>query len=319
MNFVVLGTSEFTVCCARGVLDSKGEISALISMPACSRPLNSNDLSGFAEEHGLRYHEIEDINSPTAIDLLKSYSATYILSSWPKMLKKNVLNIPQRYIIGTHPTELPLNRGRHPLHWIIIQGITKTKLSFFHMDKGVDTGKILLQVPVTISPYDSINDLMGKINNAAYYGTKQLYRLLMKNPDYDGNDQDHELANYWRKRTPHDVTLDFRMSSESILRTVRSFTLPYPCANFVFEKYVIKVSKAELSPAIMPLSELQRIEPGKIISIDRCTIRIKTADGIVELECLGQLPAPLLKAKYVHPPSRYIIRWPRELAAQMSV
>ena len=47
------------------------------------------------------------------------------------LIKKEILEIPKKYCIGTHPTALPFNRGRHPLHWLIAIGIPKTALSFF--------------------------------------------------------------------------------------------------------------------------------------------------------------------------------------------
>jgi len=317
MNVIVLGTSHFTLSCAKAIIDSQVRLSGLISMPAHAVPLNSADVSGFAREQVIPYHEIEDINSSASLKVLRSYAPDYIFSSWPKLLTKDVLDVPRWFVIGTHPTELPFNRGRHPLHWIIVQGISETKLSFFQVDESIDTGKILLQVPVVINRDDSIVDLIAKVNAAGYDGTQQLFRRLVENPAYEGVEQNHGLANYWRKRTPHDVTLDFRMSSDSVVRIVRSLMPPYACANLIFEKYVIKIRQAALPSIIMSPSELERIEPGKIISTDNRRIRIKAADGIVELEYVGQLPESLLRAKYLHPPSKYFSQWAEELSAQL--
>ena len=46
------------------------------------------------------------------------------------------------------------------------------------MDKGIDRGDILLQVPFTISSDDTINDLNDKMNQAAYEGTINLCKKL---------------------------------------------------------------------------------------------------------------------------------------------
>ena len=56
----------------------------------------------------------------------------------------------------------------------------------------------------------------------------------------------------------------------------------------------------------MSFEQLQRIEPGKIISIDNNkAIKVKADDGIISLECLEKLPDELLIATYIHPPSNY--------------
>ena len=72
--------------------------------------------------------------------------------------------MPNNFSIGTHPTALPFNRGRHPLHWVIDLGISETKLSFFKMDEGVDTGNIILQCPFQIDEGDEIEDVNSKMN-----------------------------------------------------------------------------------------------------------------------------------------------------------
>ena len=317
MRFVVLGTSEFTIRYATALLDSGCEVCALISMPSSVRPLNSADIMGFAERNRIPYHEVEDINSSESVSLLQGYSSDYIFSSWPKILRKETLEISRIYCIGSHPTELPFNRGRHPLHWLIALGISESKLSFFRMDEGVDTGRVLLQIPFQITPDDLIGDVVSKVNESAYEGTRILCKKLLDNPFYSGTEQDYALANYWRKRTPHDVTLDLRMSSSMILRTVRSFAPPYPCANLIFGKHVLKIISASMVPMKMSSEELQRVEPGRIISIDGNRIRIKAVDGIVDLECEGDLPPELLVAKYIHPPSKYLIKWSEELKHEL--
>ena len=52
---------------------------------------------------------------------------------------------PKFGIIGTHPSPIPINKGSHPLHWMIALKIKRSKISFFLMDQGVDTGNVLYQ------------------------------------------------------------------------------------------------------------------------------------------------------------------------------
>lgn len=308
MKFIVLGTTEFAVRCAQALLDSGAEVS-VISMPKDALPLNSADIQGFAKKRNIPFYEAEDINSPNSTALLRKHKPDYILSSWPMIIKKEVLEIP-RMCIGTHPTELPHNRGRHPLHWLIALGFSGSKLSFFRMDEGIDTGKVLLQVPFSIGKNDHIKDVISKLNEAAYKGTKTLYeQLRISMPE--GAAQEHAKANYWRKRTPHDTILDLRMPSATIMRIVRSFSQPYPCAKLIFENRAIKISNASIAQTSLSNEEVQQTEPGKIISAEGKHIKVKADDGIIDLESTAPLPENLAKAKYIHPPSKYLSKWPQ--------
>ena len=318
MKFVIIGTTEFDIECSKAIMDSQGSVSAMISMPKHARPNNSADIADFANTRGVPYYEIEDMNSPEGLTLLKSYSHDYLLVSWPQILTSEVLEIPGCFCIGTHPTDLPFNRGRHPLHWLIALGIKKSNVSFFRMEQGVDNGNVLIQVPFEIGPDDYIEDVVCKMNKAAYEGTKILYKILLADHLCIGSEQNHISANYWRKRTHHDVTIDLRMSSSMIIRTVRSFACPYPCANLIFENYVIKIVRASPVSTEMTHEQIQRIEPGNIIFIVENTIRVKVDDGILDLECRDKIPDDVTKTKYIHPPSTYLAKWSVELSDKLS-
>lgn len=309
MKFIVLGTTEFTLACARGIIDCGGEVCAMVSMPRHVRPNLSVDISGFAKRHKIHYHEMYDINSAGNRRILSAYDPDYILSSWPKILKKGTLAIPRYFCIGTHPTSLPHNRGRHPLHWLIVLGLLKTKLSFFRMDEGIDSGNLLLQVPFEIGSTEAVENAVSQMNKTAYRGVKVLCRQFKKNPSLPGSVQDQSCANTWRKRTPYDVVLDLRMSSLAIERTVRSFSPPFPCAKIVIENQVLKVKRASARSGEMfslTSSEIDRMEPGKVHSIGGDKIVVKAEDGLIELHCQAKVPRHLLNVKYIHPPMRQL-------------
>jgi len=309
IKFVVLSTSQFGINIANAILDSGHEISAIISMPKSSLPNNSTNIKQYATQKNISFHEFLDINSPNSIKILRQIDPDYIFVSWPKIIGKEVLDIPRNFCIGSHPTALPFNRGRHPLHWIIDLGINETKLSFFELDEGIDTGNIILQYPIQIANDDTITDVNSKVNLAAYESTKILCLKLILEPSYSKEKQNHELANYWRMRTPHDVTLDLRMSAASITKLVQSFMLPYPCANLIFNKHIIKIKKVTVIKTEKSSEDLQRIEPGRIISVDSSKITAKAGDKLIELLSIGLLPKEMTTAKYIDPPSKYIMQY----------
>jgi len=311
MKLIILGTTKFAAKCAEAILDSDDTLSAIISMPTELAPDNSTDLLGYALRRKVPYHEIADINSEESHRIIASYSPDYIVSAWPKILKSEILKIPNYYCIGTHPTSLPFNRGRHPLHWLIVLGIRKSHLSFFKMDRNIDNGNILLQLPYTVGLNASIEDLMETVNKAASKGLASLLSYLRDNPEYLGIPQNTAQANYWRRRTAHDVTIDPRMSTAAIIRLVHSYSSPYPCANLLIEDTCIKITEAHVHDATLKTSsDIQLMEPGKILLITDELIRLKVDDGVVNLIPLSSVPPTAQSIEYICPPSEYIRRYP---------
>ena len=76
-----------------------------------------------------------------------------------QIIPSRVLEFPPLKTIQYHPSMLPKHRGRSAINHAIVQGDAMTGVSVFWVDEGLDTGPILLQVPVEIGPDDTINSL----------------------------------------------------------------------------------------------------------------------------------------------------------------
>jgi len=75
------------------------------------------------------------------------------------IVRKRVLDAATHGAIQYHPSLLPAHRGRTAMNWAIISGAQQTGLTIFWVDEGIDTGPILLQRTVEISPADSVGAL----------------------------------------------------------------------------------------------------------------------------------------------------------------
>jgi methionyl-tRNA formyltransferase len=75
------------------------------------------------------------------------------------IVPEEMLNRPTRGTIQYHPSLLPLHRGPSSINWPIIQGETRTGLTIFWPDQGLDTGPILLQKEVEIHDTDTLGSL----------------------------------------------------------------------------------------------------------------------------------------------------------------
>jgi len=305
MKFLVLGSSQLALTCATVLLESGIEIQALIGLPSGARQLDFIDLEAFAKENGIPYHEFSDLETPDAVKTLRSYGPEYIFSTWPHLLKPETLQIPRHFVIGSHPTDLPYNRGRHPLYWLFCLGFDETKISFFVVDEKIDNGRILTRVPFRIPQEADLSAACRAMSEAARIGMAEVIGKL-REPHVRSEEQDVSKANYWRKRSVHDVILDPRMSAKMIVRTVRSFAPPYPGAVLVCRNHVLRVARAEIDSLNFTREEIQRMEHGRICGRDAASFHLKCEDHIVRLEFTEKLPESLHSGKYIHPPTYYL-------------
>src|ERR1700675_4672643 len=82
-----------------------------------------------------------------------------VMASVTLIVPEEVLNRPTRGTIQYHPSLLPRHRGPSSINWPIIAGETRTGLTIFWPDNGLDRGQILLQKDVEILDTDTLGSL----------------------------------------------------------------------------------------------------------------------------------------------------------------
>lgn len=81
------------------------------------------------------------------------------------VLRGETLGMFPRGCINLHPSLLPYNRGQYPNVWSIVEG-TPSGVTLHYMDEGVDTGDIVAQREVPVSPTDTGESLYRKLEGA---------------------------------------------------------------------------------------------------------------------------------------------------------
>jgi len=75
------------------------------------------------------------------------------------IIPERFFDVPTHGTINYHPSLLPRHRGASAINWAVIMGDSKTGLNIFWPDGGIDTGPILLQKEIAISPDDTTGSL----------------------------------------------------------------------------------------------------------------------------------------------------------------
>lgn len=187
-------------------------------------------LDDFAKKTNTPLIKINHINDSEVSDKLIEYDIDWLfIIGWSQIASKDLISIPNKGIIGAHPTLLPIGRGRAAIPWAILKGLNKTGVTFFKMNEGVDTGQILDQFEILIETYENATTLYEKVNKAHESLIKQIWPKIINNTIM-GVDQNEDDATYWEGRTPSDGELNFNMTVHEVDRLVRATTYPYPGA-----------------------------------------------------------------------------------------
>ena len=281
MRIVFVGAVEFSLRLLEKLLDMQVMPIGVVSAKDRNRYSDFADLGPLAREFGIPHLSVDDLNSEVATAWMASLEPDFIFCfGWSQILRRQVLDIPRRGVMGYHPTKLPQNRGRHPIIWTIALGLTETASTFFMMDEGVDSGPIVSQQLVAVSDSEDAASLYRKLVGVA---RRQLEATLPKL--FDANlvllPQANTSASHWRKRSKEDGKIDWRMSSLAIERLVRALSKPYSGATFEIRgtTFVVWECRREL---VVPVEA----EPGKVLAITASSVLVKAGSGGIWLEKL---------------------------------
>ena len=278
MRILFIGGVEFSASALQELIAMKANIVGVCTVSNSVVNSDHFDLTPVAYQVGIPTKLTPNINSQDTLNWIKDVRPDIIFCfGWSQIIKKPLLDIPPMGIIGYHPAALPCNRGRHPLIWALVLGLTETGSTFFFMDEGADTGDILDQKAVVIRQTDDAKILYERITQIAISQIRNFVPLLKENK-HNRYPQDHQKANVWRKRGMPDGMIDWRMSATSIHNLVRALTRPYVGAHFVHHDSIFKVWRTEVINDFP-----SNLEPGKVLSVDEDGVIVKAGSGAVRL------------------------------------
>jgi methionyl-tRNA formyltransferase len=169
---------------------------------------------------------------------------------------------------------LPKHRGGSAINWAIINGETKTGVTIFWPDKGIDTGPILLQKEAEISPDDTVGSLY--FNKLFPLGMEAIAEgiELIKKGIAPRIPQDESQATYEGLCTEKEAVINWRQPVNRLYNLIRG-TNPQPGAITYFQGKQFKVFDSEL------LAGVGGGLPGGIIDITGQRFVVAAADGAI--------------------------------------
>ena len=91
------------------------------------------------------------INHKESVDIIKKYKPDLLLSILGNQIfKEPIINLAPKGCLNLHTALLPKYRGLMPTFWVMKNNESYTGVSVFFVDKGIDSGPIVVQERVKI-------------------------------------------------------------------------------------------------------------------------------------------------------------------------
>ena len=171
-----------------------------------------------------------------------------VVCAYGLILPDSVLKAPPMGCINIHASLLPRWRGAAPIQRAIEAGDTESGITIMQMDSGLDTGDMLMQGVVPITPDMTAGDLYDRLTQM---GGDLILRTLKEGPS--PMPQPVLEATYADKIRKEEALINWHLPAHVIERKIRAFN-PFPVAYFMYGDERIRVFRAEVceNPTNLP-------------------------------------------------------------------
>lgn len=159
MRIVVHGQQAFGKAVLERLLERGEDVVAVCCAPT-KEGKPEDPLAEFGREKGLPVHQPASWKTPEALELMRSFDADVCMMAYVLLfVPKDVRDAPRFGTFQYHPSLCPWHRGPSSINWPIAMGKTRTGLTIFWPDDGLDEGPVMLQKTCEIGPDETIGDV----------------------------------------------------------------------------------------------------------------------------------------------------------------
>ena len=243
LNIVFAGTPDFAAKHLAALINSEHNVLAVYCPPdkpaGRGKKLTACATKELALSHGITVEQPKNFKERIIQEILAQYNAdVMVVVAYGLLLPEVILNTPRLGCINVHGSILPKWRGAAPIQRSLEKGDAQTGVTIMQMDKGLDTGDMILTARCPITDKDTSASLYEKL---ALLGPDALLESLamMARGTYPREQQNNELATYATKLDKAEAELNWQLSADELDRKIRAYN-PWPIAQFTFTEFVDK-------------------------------------------------------------------------------
>ena len=293
MRIIIVGQGPFGEKVSEALIQRGEEVVGIFSPP----DKRGEGMKSLAEKSRIASFRSNSMKDPEVYDAYVTLQPELAMLAFvTDIIPEKLVTVPSLGTICYHPSLLPRHRGASAINWAIIQGDTRTGLSIFWVDKGIDTGPILLQKEVEIGPDETTGALY--FNKLFPMGIDAMVEAveLIKEGKAPRIPQDDSKATYEPPCDDRVASVNFEKPVTAVYNLIRGCD-PQPGAFTTFKGKKVRFYDAK------SLSSSKEELFGEVVSIQEECLQVAAKGGIVQIGKLrvdkGEKTGPIEFAKSV--------------------
>lgn len=266
MKVMFMGTPDFAVESLSSICNAGHEICAVITTPDKPRGRGHNvtptPVGIYADEKGFEVYKPINLKKENFEELLTEKNPDIIIVvAYGKLLPEYVINYPEYGCVNVHASLLPEYRGAAPIQRAVIDGKKVTGVTTMLMDKGLDTGDMLLKSEITITEDDNFETVHDKLSSVGAKLIVETIQALVQKSVVPQK-QDDDKSTYAQMITKETMLIDWTKPSADVHNLIRGL-YPVPKAYTMYNGKRMKICESEFS------CKTSSGAPGTIFEIDK--------------------------------------------------
>lgn len=279
-KIVFMGTPSFAVASLKALLDAKMNVVGVVTAPdkPAGRGMQSQQsaVKQFALEHQLPIAQPEKLKSPEFFAQIQAWQPDIQIVVAFRMLPETIWSFPPMGTLNVHGSLLPKYRGAAPINWAIINGEKETGVTTFRLQHAIDTGDILLQEHIGISPDMTAGELHDTMMEV---GAQTLVKTLdgLIAGTIQSKPQEEALASlHAPKIFTKDCQIDWQQPVAQIHNLIRGLA-PFPGALTKVDGKIVKLFSTSI------VHEHPKEPVGSFVTDGKTFARFACSNGYIQL------------------------------------
>lgn len=287
MRVVYMGTPDFAVDTLDAIVKARHEVLLVVTQPdkakGRGKKLQFTPVKEKALEYDLPVAQPEKVREEAFMEELENLAPDVIVVvAFGQLLPERILNIPKYGCINVHASLLPAYRGAAPIQWAVIDGLEESGVTTMYMEKGLDTGDIILQSRLSLAENETGGSLFDRL---AKEGASLLIRTLeeLEAGTATRTKQDDSQSSYAKMLTKDMGNLDFTQDAVVLERLIRGLN-PWPSAFTKLGDKTLKVYEASvLTEEKVNALNSDVVGSGSIIAVDKKSFTVRCGNGALRI------------------------------------
>lgn len=289
MRMVFMGTPDFAVYSLERLIADGHDIVGVFTQPdkpqGRKMKLTPPPVKQLALTHDIPVFQPDTFTNESQLALLQQLNPEVIVVvAYGKLLPSYVLDLPKYGCINVHGSLLPKYRGAAPVQWMVLNGETTAGVTTMYMDRGLDTGDILLVSETEVGENETAGELFDRL---AAMGADLISETIKRLPEgIERKPQDDSQSTYVSVLDKKMSVIDWSKSAQQVHNFIRGLD-PWPVAMTTRGDVRLKLFQSRLTGKTtnLPAGSVTEADPKK-------GLLVACGDGqvlqIMEIQMVGK-------------------------------